>query len=227
MSYRDLLFLTRFSVGSDRVLKHLLALRPAAAGRIPNRERTMTPQMDVCIEGFPYSANTFMTRVFEAWNPGVRLAHHVHVPLQLILAAEYELPALALIREPADAVTSMLDKDERLSPAAALWVYERFYTRLRPVADALVFAPFDTVTRAPDRVLERINAKYGKRFAFRRYDAAEQERLFARIDDAKVPKVPRSEAELARRQRIRERIVADRRYPRCRHLYETIADGLA
>lgn len=222
MTPRDLLFLARFRLGSNRVLKHLLALRPAPAGRVPNREKTVTPGMDVCIEGFPNSANTFMMNVVQAWNPDARLAHHVHVPLQLILATEYGIPAVALIREPADAATSILVKNRHLSPSALLWVYERFYGRILPYSRDLIFARFDDVTRSPDAVLVRINEKYHKRFAHRPYDAAEKERIFAKINADKVPKVPRSNEEIERRNRIRQRVVEDPRYPGCLRLYETI-----
>jgi hypothetical protein len=222
MTLRDLLFLARFSLGSNRVLKHLLALRPAPAGRIPNREKTVAPGMDVCIEGFPNSANTFMMNVVQAWNPDARLAHHVHVPLQLILAAEYGIPAVALIREPADAVTSILVKNGRLSPSALFWVYERFYSRILPFSRDLLFARFDDVTRSPDEVVVRINEKYHRHFAHRPYDAAEKNRIFAQINADKVPKVPRTAEEIERRNRIRQRVIEDPRYPRCLSLYETI-----
>ena len=222
MTSRDLLFLARFCIGSNRLLKYLLAARPAPAGRIPNRQKTVTPKMDVCVEGFPNSANTFMMHVIQAWNPGTRLAHHVHVPLQLILAAEYGIPAIALIREPAGAITSILVKEGRLSPSTLLWVYEQFYTRVLPISRDLIFAKFDDVTRSPDEILVRINEKYQKQFNYRRYDAAEKELIFAKINDEKVPKVPRSEEEIARRNRIRDSVAADPHYARCRSLYETI-----
>ena len=222
MTPRDLLFLARFRLGSNRVLKHLLALRPAPEGRIPNREKTVTPGMDVCIEGFPNSANTFMMHVIQAWNPEAKLAHHVHVPLQLILAAEYGIPAVALIREPADAVTSILVKKERLSASSLLWVYEKFYRRIVPYSRDLIFASFDDVTRSPDQVLIRINEKYHKQLDCRPYDAAEKQRIFARINADKVPKAPRSDEEIERRERIRQGVVHDPRYPGCLRLYETI-----
>ena len=63
MTYRDLRFLARFHLGSNRVLEHLLALKPTPAGRIPYREKAVRPGMDLCIEGFPNSANTFMMNV--------------------------------------------------------------------------------------------------------------------------------------------------------------------
>jgi hypothetical protein len=222
MTHRDLLFLARFCLGSNRVLKHLLALRPAPEGRIPNREKTVTPDMDVCIEGFPNSANTFMMHVVQTWNPDARLAHHVHVPLQLILAAEYGIPAVALIREPADAVTSIRVKNGRLSASSLLWVYEAFYGRIIPFARDLVFANFDDVTRSPDETVVRINEKYHKRLNYRRYDAAEKERIFAEINAEKVPKVPRSDEEIERRRRIRRGVTEDPRYPGCLNLYQTI-----
>ena len=214
--------MARFWLGSNRVLKHLLALRPAPEGRIPNREKTVTPGMDVVIEGFPNSANTFMMNVVQAWNPGARLAHHVHVPLQLILAAEYGIPAVALIREPADAVTSILVKKERLSASSLLWVYEKFYSRVVPFSRDLVFAKFDDVTRSPDEILIRINEKYQKQFNYCAYDASEKERIFANINADKVPKVPRSDEEVERRKRIRQGVIEDPRYPGCLSLYETI-----
>src|SRR5215210_9212094 len=59
------------------------------------------------IEGFPRSGNTFAVVAFEqAQRETFRIAHHLHAPAQVMLAARWRIPALVLVRKPTDAVLS-------------------------------------------------------------------------------------------------------------------------
>jgi hypothetical protein len=72
--------------------------------------RAVTPDTQVVIEGFPRSGNSFARRAFimaqEETFDVTRIAHHLHVPAQIVRAAQWRIPTLVLIRRPRDAVLS-------------------------------------------------------------------------------------------------------------------------
>ena len=134
---------------------------------------------DICIDGFPRSANSFAVGAFEhAQEENVSIAHHTHVPAQLLRATELGIPAMALIRDPVDAVVSgrglelqiaaVNDRSEppmHVSFAQRMKAWIDFYRCVEPYTDHLVIAPFDVVVRDMNRVVDAVNRKFGTSFA--------------------------------------------------------------
>jgi hypothetical protein len=123
-------------------------------------------ETEIVIEGFPRSGNTFAVAAFHlAQEPrDVKIAHHAHVPAQLLAAVRAGLPALALIRRPEDCVLSLSVRVPDLAPGAALRGWVRFYEPLAPVRDALVVAAFVEVVADLAPVIRRVNERFGTRF---------------------------------------------------------------
>src|SRR5829696_5842518 len=66
----------------------------------------------IIIEGFPRSGNTFAVVAFQqAQRESVRVAHHLHMPAQVVLAAQWGIPTLLLARKPTDAVLSLVIRE--------------------------------------------------------------------------------------------------------------------
>lgn len=130
------------------------------------RRRVVTRASDVCLEGYPRSANSYSVFAFRHWNPDARIAHHLHTPLQVARAARLGVPCAVLIRPPLDAVVSVLVMDrERISDTAAYRSYIHFYSRALPLREAVVVAPFAEVVSEPATVVERLNGAFGTSFA--------------------------------------------------------------
>ncbi len=74
----------------------------------PNKYENITNQStELVIEGFPRSANSFSVTAFRRLQQKkVNIAHHHHVPAQIIKAINLQIPILVLIRSPKDAVIS-------------------------------------------------------------------------------------------------------------------------
>jgi hypothetical protein len=138
----------------------------------------VTEETDICIEGFPRSANSFAVQAFRYAQPeAVRVAHHTHVPANAMQACEWRIPTVVLIRSPADAIVSgiALAKEvqitergvesprQRVSFAAWVHAWLSFYRALKPYRDRdqLLVAPFSAVIQDMGRVIERINAHLG------------------------------------------------------------------
>jgi hypothetical protein len=136
------------------------------------------------IEGFPRSANTFAVVAFEqAQRKSVRVAHHLHMPAQVMQAARWRIPTLVLIRKPTDAVVSLVIRDPRVSICQALKQYISFYEKVIGYRDAFVVGFFEEVTQDYGVVLERVNAKFGTRFTPFDHSKDNVNDVFGRIEE--------------------------------------------
>jgi hypothetical protein len=111
--------------------------------------RAVTPDTQVVIEGFPRSGNSFARRAFimaqEETFDVTRIAHHLHVPAQIVRAAQWRIPTLVLIRRPRDAVLSLVIRDP-ISVDQALKYYISFYETSERYRDAFVLGRFEEIT---------------------------------------------------------------------------------
>jgi hypothetical protein len=141
------------------------------------------PDIEIVIEGYPRTGNTFAVIAFQqAQARPVRVAHHVHVPAQLIAAARRGIPAIALIRPPEDAVLSFAVRLHHISVAQALRSYVRFYEPLVPHATRLVVADLAEVAADFGAVIARVNDRFGTAFAPFVASEENMRRVFDEID---------------------------------------------
>ena len=140
-------------------------------------------ETEVVIEGFPRSANTFAVAAFRmAQEREVRIAHHLHVPAQVLAAARARLPAILLIRNPQDAVLSMGIRHPELSLRQIVRDYTRFYRACFDLRSHYVLGPFDLVTREFGTIVHRLNHRFGTHFRQFENDSEYVERVFAEVE---------------------------------------------
>jgi hypothetical protein len=123
----------------------------------------------IVIEGYPRSGNTFATAAFgialdELPHPHPVVAHHLHVPGQIIAAVRRRIPALVLIRRPEEAVLSLVVQQPHLSIRQALRAYVRFYAPLVAHRNDFVLASFEEVVGDFGAVIARVNNRFGTSF---------------------------------------------------------------
>lgn len=124
-----------------------------------------TAETEICIEGFPRSGNTFAVIAFQqAQLQPVSIAHHVHAPGSVIAAARLRKPALVLLREPEEAVLSVVIRYPHLSLGQALRGYRRFYAPLVPYRDRVVVGQFEDVVADLGAVIRQVNQWFGTSF---------------------------------------------------------------
>jgi hypothetical protein len=140
---------------------------------------------EIVIEGFPRSGNTFVVAAFHlAQQPkDVRIAHHAHLPAQLIGAARLGLPALALIREPEESVLSFMVREPALSIDAVLRGYVRFHEPLLSIRQAMVVATFQDATTDLATVIRRVNERFGTSFREFEHTEANVRRVMALVEE--------------------------------------------
>lgn len=144
------------------------------------RERTVTADTDLVIEGFPRSGNTYAVFAFrQLQDRPVRVVSHVHIPAQVRRAARLGVPTLVVFRPPADAVVSMAVADPHHHVADLLRYWKHYHEVVLRVADHVVFAPFDQVTGDFGIVVTRLNECFGTTFAA---GIPDDDRVFAELD---------------------------------------------
>ncbi|GJM10652.1 MAG: hypothetical protein DHS20C11_29280 [Lysobacteraceae bacterium] len=157
---------------SSRIVKNLRFAAGMAAGRYDLTlrahamlrgmgDRLVQADTELCIEGYQRSANSYFYRVVRRCNRQLRIAHHLHAVAQLKRAIRYGIPAVALIRNPSDTLTSLLTSDPRLSVDLAVSTYIRFLQDLKPLADNLVVASFDQAINRPGTIIAALNQRFG------------------------------------------------------------------
>jgi len=151
------------------------------------------------IEGFPRSGNTFaVVAIEQAQHERVRIAHHLHMPAQVMLAARWQIPTLVLIRRPKDAVLSLAIREPRISILQAMKHYVSFYEKAAGYRGAFVVGTFEEVIQDYGAVLKRVNAQFGTRFSlfdhwkdnvegvFSQIEASHRARRDGRIDEKRI-----------------------------------------
>lgn len=163
-----------------------------------DRRLRIAKATDFVLEGYPRSANSFAAWLMHSRHPEIKLAHHLHIPAQVIAGARRHLPVCVLIRNPADAVASFLIYASGVSPDAALDDYLSFYSAILPYKDSFVVADFAEVTRDFGNVLSRVNKKFGTNFDASLVTPSESEQMFKLMETGVLLKMSRQEDRVAR-----------------------------
>jgi hypothetical protein len=201
-------------------------------------KRIVSRDTQLVIEGFPRSGNSFARRAFVvAQNESFdtkRIAHHLHVPAQVVQAARWQIPTLVLIRRPRDAVLSFALWDP-ISIDQALKYYVAFYETIEKYRDAYVLGLFEEVTEDFGQVIKRMNDKFGTAFSLFRHDEQNVGRVFADMDTYARKKYGETQWERkvhhpsAVKERMKNEIADDLEHPKRAKLIaeaETVYDRL-
>jgi hypothetical protein len=149
----------------------------------PNRA-VVKPDTALVIEGFPRSGNTFAVTAFQmAQTRPVSVAHHLHAPAQVIRAVQWNLPTLVIVRQPVDAVASLLVRRPALSAPQVIRHYILYHRRLLPYRPHFLVATFDEVIESFGSVIERLNARFGTDFKIFEQTRRNVELCFELIDE--------------------------------------------
>lgn len=160
---------------------YLALIRFRLKGKPPFR-KILAQDSVIMIEGFPRCANSFAVKAFRHTNDADRrhlVATHLHSHAHVRAGIRQNLPLLVVIRDPDQAVPSLLALAMQLNKNDAAqqensvmlayvcyWTgyYVRFYERLLPHRDSFVLGEFTKVTTDFDSVISEINAKFGTKF---------------------------------------------------------------
>ena len=134
--------------------------------RLRGRGELIDDDTQVVIEAFPRCASSFAVAAFRlAQEPSpTNIAHHTHMPAQVLEGVRRGLPTLVLLRPAVDAVVSHLIRSPDLGAGAAMRGYLRFYGSLVARRGGFVTATFDEVVGSFGTAIERLNARFDSTF---------------------------------------------------------------
>lgn len=133
---------------------------------LTRRGRIRNGRIDLCIEGFPRSANSFFTHWFLLLNPDARTAHHTHDVECVRLALDDGIPTVILIRNPLDAATSWAIMTESKEPESCLKSWINFYRWiLSQPSSKYVLIDFSEATCPTSKTIAKINSACGTDFS--------------------------------------------------------------
>jgi hypothetical protein len=136
-----------------------MALRADKRSTLARRDTALV------IEGFLRSGNTFSVAAFVIANGDeLHLGRHLHGGPHILRAVRLGVPAVVLIRTPADAVASYLVRRPSLTPDDALAEYVDFYRTCWRVRDDFVVGVFDDVVADFGSVVRAVNRRFGTSF---------------------------------------------------------------
>lgn len=119
-----------------------------------------SPETNILLEGFPRSANTYSLYALRHSQNNLKISGHTHRPGNVILGLKYKIPICVLIRNPHDAVKSLLVRNPQYSESNCLRQYISFYSLLLPRKNEFLVAEFEDVVANFDTVIDGLNSKY-------------------------------------------------------------------
>lgn len=174
------------------------------------RGEAVSKGTDLVIEGYPRSGNTFAVHAFRTSQlHRTIVAHHLHSPAQVVWAARKDIPTLVLVRKPEDAVLSNVIRLPHRPIKQCLKDYIRFYTSIKPYQDKYVVATLDEITTDFGETINKINQRFGTKFAPFVHNDENVNQIFRLIEQTDLEETGRgevSEARVARPSSERERI---------------------
>ena len=214
-----------FAGQSPRLFGVLQGLSPTR--RIHNLVEKNT---GICIEAPSGSGNSYFVNGFRMINPGIRVAHHHHVAVQVTRSVLYQVPTAIILREPVDCVVSRVafwNAPVLIAPIFRQWI--RFFRAVEQVVDRVLVVSFESVTRQPDEVIKAINehfdTSFNSRFPEMEQIAADMDRAHARNavgPEQRNPNLPSAEKEAAK-TRFRSLVAAHRLAQPATSLYSRLA----
>ncbi len=151
---------------------------------------------DIVIEGYPCSANSFVCSFVKArQGKSIKIADHLHLPINIRFGVQLKKPVLVLVREPKATVISFVAKQIYWSRKRRefYWLsdadmirrlrfgiryYIRFYSKVNRIGKGFLIASFEYVIQDFSKVLCAINNYFKMDLDARALNKAEQARIF-------------------------------------------------
>ncbi len=225
-SISDVLYASKSLIGRQPFLGTiLLASDPRLAKR----------SSEIVIEGFPRSGNSSTVERFRmAQSRNVKIAHHLHHPLQVKLAKKFDTPCLILFREPEEAVISLKvlgcewflrsgkgAQEMHASFGALYKSWYDYYSAVIKSHEHVVLADLETSKRNLDEIICVINKRWQKSFISETGDLDPRQRGWHAMP-SDVRKPLQQLARQALRQDIERDVNLRRRIEKCQSLYEQL-----
>lgn len=168
---KNLRFYAGNTLGNSTTLFFLNKYRNFGDGNI------IGPSTNLCVEGFQRSGNSYFINFFKMVNVDVEIAHHYHSAVQIVKAIQQQTPSIILIREPKDAIASLITWDDRLNIRTALASYIQFYKKVLPLKESCLIIHFEELIKGIDPIIIKINQRFGTNFSTTNFSKEHHDKL--------------------------------------------------
>ncbi len=121
---------------------------------------------NIVIEGFPRCGNTFAVASFKHSNQDLEIASHVHLPYQIIFSKKYKTPAIFLIRNPLDSISSLMIRDSKYTIQDAILYYIKFHQIVIKYKTHAIISDFTSTINDFPSIIKKLNNKMGTNFQY-------------------------------------------------------------
>jgi len=140
-------------------------------------------QTELVIEGAPRSGNSFAVVAFQhAQRKNIQIAHHLHVPAQIIRAVKRNIPTMVLIRQPLDVVSSTKIRHPEMPINEIFKNYIWFYRSILNYSNSYLICSFSSLIKDYGLVIKCLNRKFGTNFAPFKHTKENVDIVFSHID---------------------------------------------
>ncbi|MCB2171311.1 sulfotransferase domain-containing protein [archaeon] len=117
---------------------------------------------DLCIDGYPRSANSYAVNLAGNFNPSLRIVHHIHSQVIIRKAVKHGIPTIVLIRNPRDAIVSeyirmKYSTNKEPSIDYLIQKYIDYYNTVSDVLSSVSLVPFSEITNNPVSFIELVS----------------------------------------------------------------------
>lgn len=163
MTTNNVRYILRMALGHSPLT---LPVFPLVSAEIRDKGKAVSKGTEMCIEGYPRSANSFFGWYFRTANPGRKVAHHLHVPANVLAAVQRGIPTIIVLRPPESAVLSlMVGLGGKVSVSNLIREYIHFHRRVQMVINQCTITDFSATTTTPERAIAALNKLSGTTFA--------------------------------------------------------------
>lgn len=136
--------------------------------RKSTRDSRVQKDSDLAIIGYPRCGNSFGTRVIQYLQPtNIKIASHHHFVAELKYALQLGVPSLLLVRDPLNAVSSLVVRNPEIKISHALRWYIWFYQEAYKCSKKCCVADYKEITKSPDVIIQKLNAMYNLNLYYR------------------------------------------------------------
>ena len=117
---------------------------------------------DLCIDGYPRSANSYAVNLAGNLNPSLRMVHHIHSQVIIRKAVKLGIPTIVLIRNPKDAIVSeyiriKYSTNKEPSLDYLIQKYIDYYNAVSDVLSSVSIVTFTEITNNPVSFLKLVS----------------------------------------------------------------------
>jgi len=144
---------------------------------------TPNEKTELVIEGYPRSGNTFfVTALKYTQKRKLNLAHHLHNIAQIKHGLENKIPVVILLREPKEAVKSLILRENYQNQTLLLKNYFFFYKFVKKNKKQILIFKFETIIKNFDKCIKKINKTFNMNYAIKKLNNNDIKKIFIEID---------------------------------------------